>query len=74
MYCGKTNVPIGTKVKIVKNTEGNECEPFVNQTGVATHPFYTGCRQRDWIGVVLDNRSIYGKKFNFHISEIQVYE
>jgi hypothetical protein len=74
MFCGKTNVPIGTKVKIVKNLEGNECEPFVNCIGTATHPFYLGCKKPDWIGVLLDNDTIYGKKFNFHISEIEFYE
>ena len=70
-FCGKTNVPIGTIIKIVKNL-GNECEPFLNLIGVATHPFKKGCKKEGWIGVVLQQETIYGNKFNFHIDEIEI--
>jgi hypothetical protein len=71
MYCGKSTIPIGAKVKIVKNL-GNECEPFLNCTGVTTHPYYFGCCKADWVGVYLDQETIYGKKFNFHTEEIEI--
>ena len=70
-FCGKTNIPFGSKVKIVKNF-GNECEPFLNLTGTATHPFRAGCTQKDWIGVVLEQHTIYGQRFNFNVEEIEV--
>lgn len=71
-FCGKTNVPIGAVVKIVKNL-GNECEPFLNLIGKATHPFRKGCTKKDWIGVVFfEDEFIYGNRFNFHIEEIEI--
>ena len=72
-FCGKTNVPIGALIKVVKNL-GNQCEPFLNLTGVATHPFRKGCTKEGWIGVVFPEETIYGNKFNFHIEEIEIYE
>lgn len=70
-YCNNTIIPIGAKVKVVKNF-GNECEPFLNHTGVATQPYKTGSQQSGWVGVLLDNDTIYGRKFNFHVSEIEL--
>jgi hypothetical protein len=72
-FCGKSNILINTKVRIAKNF-GNKCEPFLNCTGVTTHPFKNGCRKENWVGVILDEESIYGKKFNFHIDEIELIE
>jgi len=70
-FCGKTNVPVGAVIKIVKNF-GNQCEPFLNLIGTATHPFKNGCKKDGWIGVILCQETIYGKKFNFHIDEIEI--
>jgi hypothetical protein len=70
-YCNNTSIPIGTKVRIIKNF-GNECEPFLNLTGTATQPFKIGCCKPNWIGVFLDDSTMYGSKFNFHINEIEV--
>jgi hypothetical protein len=70
--CGTTNIPIGSKVKIIANYEGNMCEPFLDQNGIATHPFKNGCCKSGWIGVILEKESIYGRKFNFHIDEISL--
>jgi hypothetical protein len=72
IFCGKTKIPIGSKVRIVKNF-GNECEPFLNCTGVATHPFKKGCIKENWIGVILDENTIYGNKLNFRTEEIEIY-
>lgn len=70
-YCNNTNIPVGTKVKIVRNF-GNSCEPFLNLTGTATQPFRIGSQKRNWIGVILDQDTMYGRKFNFHTKEIEV--
>lgn len=69
MYCGKSQIPLGTKVKIIKS---EDTEFLENCTGVAMHPFYLGCKEKDWIGVLLDQETDYGKKFNFHIEEIEL--
>jgi hypothetical protein len=73
MNCGRTNIPIGSKVKIVKNT-GNECEPFLNLIGIATHPFRKGCKLKDWIGVEFEQQTIYGKQFNFNLEEVEILQ
>jgi hypothetical protein len=70
-FCGKTNVPVGALIKIVKNF-GNECEPFLNLIGKAAHPFRKGCRKDGWIGVIFEEETVYGYKFNFHIEEIEI--
>jgi hypothetical protein len=70
-FCGKTDVPIGAIVRIVKNF-GNECEPFLNLLGIATHPFRKGCKKEGWIGVRLEIETDYGSCFNFHIDEIEI--
>jgi hypothetical protein len=71
-FCGKTNVPIDSLIKIAKNL-GNECDnEFLNLTGRATHPFSKGCRKEGWIGVVFFENTLYGNRFNFHIEEIEI--
>lgn len=70
-FCGKTNVPIGAIIKIVRNL-GNECEPFLDLIGIATHPFQKGCRKDGWIGVRFQQEVVYGTEFNFHIEEIEI--
>ena len=70
MYCGKTKIPLGCEVTVVNNFEGNMDEPFLGLSGTATNPFPRGCRNPNWIGVVLHEETIYGRKFNFHIDEI----
>lgn len=63
---------IGSKVKIAKNIFGNECEPFLGLTGTIVEPFRTGCRKKGWVGVILDSDTIYGRKFNFELSELEL--
>ena len=70
MYCGKSVIPLGSKVKIICNFEGNKDEPFVGKYGIATNPFPKGCKKQNWIGVILCNETIYGRKFNFHVNEV----
>jgi hypothetical protein len=65
---------IGSKVKISKNIFGNECEPFLGLTGVIVEPFRTGCRKKGWVGVFLDSDTIYGRKFNFELSELEILQ
>lgn len=65
---------IGSKVKIAKNIFGNECEPFLGLTGTIVEPFRTGCRKKRWVGVILDSDTIYGRKFNFELSELEILQ
>jgi hypothetical protein len=67
------NLMFGTKVKVVKNY-GNDCEPFIGLTGVVANHCRLGCRQEGWVGVMLDEKTIYGKHFNFHIEELEVLD
>jgi hypothetical protein len=69
-FCNNTEIPVGAKVKIIKNNFGNECEPFVGCTGTAVNPFNTGCKKPDWVGVIIEQYTIYGNKFNFHKDEL----
>lgn len=71
MNCGKTNLPYGTRVRVVNNF-GNECEPFLDKVGTAVHPFNKGCVEPDWVGVIFDEMTMYGKNFNFHIDELYI--
>jgi len=71
-FCGKSNIPVGARVMVIQNLEGNVCEPFIHKTGTATHPFRRGCRDAEWIGINFDEATIYGKQFNFHVSEIKI--
>jgi hypothetical protein len=64
---------LGTKVKVIKNF-GNECEPFVGLTGVVAPPARLGCRGQGWVGVMLDQLTIYGKHFNFQVEELEVLD
>ncbi len=67
--CGKTNLPYGTRV-LVKTKFDFDVEEFTNVTGTAVHPFSKGCKEKDWVGVILDKETLWGKKFNFHITEL----
>jgi len=59
---------IGRKVKIISNLEGNHDEPFVGLKGM----IYRMNKRADWYEIMLDNTTEYGKKFNFHINEIEI--
>jgi hypothetical protein len=63
----KKNLQIGTRVLVAHNLEGNMDEPFIGKEGVIT-----SFKKNDWYQIVLDNGTIYGKKFNFHIEEIEI--
>ena len=61
---------IGTRVKVIQNL-GNPCEPFLGLSGIVVEPFRFGCRKVGWVGVILDQETIYGRKFNFRVIELQ---
>ncbi len=61
----KENFTNGTRVIINKNIHGNECECFVGITGTIV------LQKKDWYRVILDEQTIYGKTFNFHIDELE---
>lgn len=63
----KKEIQIGTKVLIAHNLEGNMDEPFIGNEGIVIR-----FKKNDWYQVILENQTIYGKKFNFHIDEIEI--
>ena len=69
MYCGKTRVPLGTRVKVIA-TNTDLDEEFLGLTGCACHPFSKGCCDVGWLGVRFDRETNYGWNFNFHIDEL----
>lgn len=72
--CGKTNIPVGAKVKIIKNTQKDE-DWVIGITGIATHPFAFGCTEKDWIGIWVDEEFIenpYGTQMNVNVNEIEI--
>jgi hypothetical protein len=62
----KKEIQVGTKVLVNKNIYGNDCESFVGLTGIII-----GHKKNDWYKVILDTQTTWGKKFNFHIDEIE---
>jgi len=54
MYAGKTNIKVGTKVKI-KNITDEFSSVLNGLTGVVTHPFPYNQEGDDWVGIYLDN-------------------
>lgn len=64
-YIKTKNINIDTKVIVNKNIYGNECEPFVGLTGLVIS------QKKDWYKIILDTQTIYGRRFNFHIDEIE---
>lgn len=62
----KKSLEVGTKVLIAHNLEGNMDEPFIGLNGTIIR-----LKRSDWYQVVLEQETIYGKKFNFHIDEIE---
>lgn len=63
----KKKLQFGTRVLIAHNLEGNMDEPFISLEGIIMR-----IKNKDWYQVVLDIETIYGKKFNFHIDEIEI--
>lgn len=59
----------GDRITIIKNTQGIEFEPFIGMTGTIINPSRR-CG-KDWVTVMLDENTIWGRRFNFHLSEIQ---
>jgi hypothetical protein len=75
MFINNSNVPINSKIKIIKNIiDTTFCQDFVGLIGTATYPFRRGCCKEGWIGVIFDEETEYGKKLNFHIDEIEIIE
>ena len=63
----KKNLQIGTRVLVAHNLEGNMDEPFIGLQGIIIR-----FKNKDWYQVALESETIYGKKFNFHIDEIEI--
>jgi len=60
---------LGQKEKLANwyNLEGNMDEPFIGLQGIIIR-----FKNKDWYQVALESETIYGKKFNFHIDEIEI--
>ena len=67
-----TRIPLGTKVIVKQNIEGNVCEPFVGLKGKTIPPLNRGCQNKGWTGVRLETNTIYGTDFNFHVDELEI--
>lgn len=74
MYCGKSKIPLYAKVEIIYDEDTGAGCSFLNMTGTAQHPFYFGCRKHDWIGILLDEETYYGKKINIHSSHVKILD
>jgi hypothetical protein len=73
MFINNTNIPVNSKVKIKCTIiDTSFCQDFVGLIGTATHPFRRGCCKEDWIGVIFDEETEYGKKLNFHLNEVEI--
>ena len=73
MEAGKSNIKVGTYVKI-KGVKGEDS--FLNgKRGTVTHPFAFGATGKNWIGIVIDagqSDMPMGGKCNVKINEIEV--
>lgn len=73
MFINKTEIKINSKVRIKTILiDTNFCQDFTGLIGTATYPITRGCRKEGWIGVEFDEETEYGKKLNFHYSEIEI--
>lgn len=63
----KKEFQFGTRVLVAHNLEGNMDEPFIGLEGTIIR-----LKNKDWYQVKLDNETIYGTKFNFHIDELEI--
>jgi len=73
MLAGETSIKVGTKVRI-KGIVDLDDVVLNGQTGKVTHPFAFGGTGKNWIGIWLDDPSIYNGQCNVRASEIEVLE
>lgn len=70
-FCGLTDIPLGSKVRITGNNEGDYFLGFLGKEGEATHPSASGCTDPDWIGVRFTG---FRHLVNFRKDEVTVIE
>lgn len=70
MNAGQTNIPVGSRVKI-KGFTGNDAI-YNGWEAEVTHPFACGCTDKGWVGLRMDNYTVYGYELNAHESEIEI--
>ena len=68
----KQMLQVGTRVLVAHNLEGNMDEPFIGKEGVIIIVNASHSDKTDWYKVLLDDDTIYGKRFNFHIDELEI--
>ena len=68
----KQMLQVGTRVLVAHNLEGNMDEPFIGKEGVIIIVNPSHSDRTDWYKISLDDDTIYGKRFNFHIDELEI--
>ena len=63
----KKDMQYGKNVLVAHNLEGNMDEPFIGMQGTVTT-----IKKDDWYEVILFEQTKYGKRFNFHIDELEI--
>ena len=59
----------GDRVTIMQNTQGVEFEPFIGMNGTVINSSRR-CG-KGWHTIMLDEQTIWGRKFNFHSTELE---
>ena len=72
MKAGQSKFNVGDKVKITGFT-GNDAI-YNGLEGEVTHPFATGCTDKGWIGLRLEEYTVYGYQINAHQGEVEKIE
>jgi hypothetical protein len=63
----KKDMQYGKQILVAHNLEGNMDEPFIGMKGTVTR-----VKKNDWYEVILFEQTHYGKRFNFHIDELEI--
>ena len=73
MLAGETNIKVGTRVKIKGITDPDDIR-LNGYRGKVTHPFASGETSKGWVGIWLDDLSVYNGHCNVKVSEIEILE
>ena len=70
MKAGKTDIDVGTYIRITGITEVDK--DLNGLTGTVTHPFSFGCTGKNWVSVLLDSERPWGNRVNVKVTEIEI--
>jgi hypothetical protein len=72
MKAGLTDLEVGTRIRL-QNIIGEDS--FLNgKNGSITHPFCFGETKKGWVGVRLDDETIYNGKCNAKVNECEIID